>query len=85
MSEHDGGPAFPEAIAVGPAGDVYPGFSGMTLRDWFAGQALIAISRLWKGNIGDFDNESADRTALAAYRLADAMLAARAAAKGDGR
>ena len=59
--------------------------SGMSLRDWFAGQALIAISRLWKGNIGDFDNESADRTALAAYRLADAMLAARAAAKGDGR
>lgn len=33
----NGGPAFPGAIAIGPAGDVYPGFPGMTLRDWFAG------------------------------------------------
>lgn len=50
---------------------------GMSARDYFAGQSLIAISRLWKGNIGDFDNEAADRTAKAAYRMADAMIAAR--------
>ena len=50
---------------------------GMTLRDWFASQSLLAISRLWKGNLGDFDNEAADRTAKAAYRMADAMLAQR--------
>lgn len=50
---------------------------GMSARDYFAGQALIAISNLWKGNLGDFDNEAAERTAKAAYRMADAMLAAR--------
>jgi len=51
---------------------------GMTLRDWFAGQAVIGIANLWKGNMGDFDNQAADRTAKAAYRMADAMLEARA-------
>jgi len=44
---------------------------GMTLRDWFAGQALA-----WAGH----DNwTSSDPSALAAraYRMADAMIAAR--------
>jgi len=50
---------------------------GMSTRDYFAAQSLIAISGLWRGNLGDFDNEAADRTAKAAYRMADAMLAAR--------
>ena len=47
---NDGGPAFP----CGPLGDTFtgedgytrhqfPGCSGMSLRDWFAGQALAGI------------------------------------------
>jgi len=49
----------------------------MSLRDYFAAKSLIAIANLWKGNIGDFDNDAANRTAKAAYRLADAMMAHR--------
>ena len=38
MSEiKDGGPAFPEPFCVGPNDDMYPAISGMSLRDWFAG------------------------------------------------
>jgi hypothetical protein len=37
----------------------------MTLRDWFAGQALIAL--LTNGGYGDY-------TAEDAYKIADAML-----------
>ena len=77
MSERDGGPAFPEAIAVGPAGDVYPGFSGMSLRDWFAGQALAGImsncdSTGMNGWLGVQDG-----VADFAFSVADAMLVAR--------
>ncbi len=58
----DGGPAFP----------VYaPGLSnGMSLRDWFAGQALAGIAV--RDTVLPFEDEAA-----AAYRYADAMLAAR--------
>jgi hypothetical protein len=69
---NDGGWAFAHN-ALMPDGSFYTS-RGMTLRDYFAAQALIAISGLWKGGIGDFDNEAADRTAKASYRMADAML-----------
>ncbi len=72
-------PAFP--VSIPGCGD--NGWHGMTLRDYFAGQSLIAISGLWKGSIGDFDNEAADRTARAAYRMADAMLAAQSPQESD--
>jgi len=42
-AERDGGQAFPQPITLGPSGDAYPAFPGMTLRDWFAGQAMAAI------------------------------------------
>ncbi len=45
---------------------------GMTLRDWFAGQALIALPHIGCGV--DLDQND---TALAAYQIADAMMAAR--------
>ncbi len=64
--------AFPTAIAVSVAGDEYHGADGMTLRDYFAGQALIALPNIGCG--ADLDIED---TALAAYQIADAMLAAR--------
>lgn len=45
---------------------------GMSLRDWFAGQALIALPHIGCG--ADLDSHD---TATAAYQIADAMLAAR--------
>lgn len=45
--------------------------SGMTLRDWFAGQALAGLS------VNFSDGEDYDHVAVTAYRQADAMLAAR--------
>lgn len=67
----DGGPAFPETIAITPSGDVYPGYHGMTLRDWFAGQALAGMVA-----------RECDAAPVYAYFLADAMLAERAKATG---
>lgn len=67
----DGGPAF-AALAIGPAGDVYHQ-PGMTLRDWFAGQALAmcAATHGWPTS-GD-----GPQIAERAYAIADAMLAER--------
>jgi hypothetical protein len=59
---HDGGPAFPT--------DNHPMeklHGGMTLRDWFAGQALA----------GCMDGRNREQVARTCYELADAMLAAR--------
>jgi len=39
----DGGQAFPAAYTVGPNDDLYPPTPGMSLRDWFAGQALAGL------------------------------------------
>ena len=61
----DGGPAFPVPNSVN-ANIV----RGMTLRDWFAGQALAAI-------IANEVNASANGDAADAYMYADAMLKAR--------
>jgi hypothetical protein len=82
MSAKDnGGPAFPVAD------DVAQSNSGMTLRDWFAGQAMsnpelvdgCASNRLldeWFGK-GSCNIDSAKVAAKQAYRYADAMLEAR--------
>jgi hypothetical protein len=45
MSEqiNDGGSALPTADAYHPSGQIAYGRKGMTLRDWFAGQALNAL------------------------------------------
>lgn len=67
MSKEDnGGPAFP------PVHDPKNHPSGMTLRDWFAGQALIHIQAADKDGI-----MGPEITAFACYRLADAMIEAR--------
>lgn len=60
----DGGPAFPVETTATPYAP------GMTLRDWFAGQAL---RRFW----GSGDPMTPDDAASIAYEVADAMLAAR--------
>jgi hypothetical protein len=71
----DGGPAFPVSYDL----------SGMTLRDWFAGQAEIP----WDAVLGTLSIKHPDRDkkftleevskfrAEAKYREADAMMAAR--------
>ena len=45
---------------------------GMSLRDWFAGQAMPVVTALLGRDVG-----TADMLARDAYTLADAMLAAR--------
>ncbi len=50
---------------------LYMASSGMTLRDWFAGQALAGLVALPR------PDSSVTSDTLLAYRLADAMLAAR--------
>lgn len=77
-SIQDGGPAFPEAIAVSPAGDVYPGMGGMSLRDYFAAHALALLAgRSW--DHAAKDGELITIWARSAYHIADAMLQAREA------
>jgi hypothetical protein len=62
----DGGSAFPV-----PEGSENHVEFGMSLRDWFAGQALIGLV----ANAGN--SRSAKGTARVAYVLADTMLEAR--------
>ena len=74
---NDGGPAFPLNNFTYPNGQTEIGFNGMTLRDWFAGQALngyVAYSHP-DSICGTFVEE----TAALAYQYADAMLKARKA------
>lgn len=71
MSTNDGDlPAFPFAS------DICGHHGGMTLRDYFAAQALNGFMSIPGG--GDPKTDAAY-----AYRIADAMLAARAAPTGD--
>jgi hypothetical protein len=76
MSErNDGGPAFPhEADYVrndkGGFDLLIEHHPGMTLRDWFAGQALVGIALL--DTTMSFDDD-----AVTCYKFADAMLKAR--------
>ena len=69
-SKDNGGPAFPLQI-IGP--DFPPGYSGMTMRDWFAGQVLASCARHWIVEARASDDEIAKW----AYEVADAMLAER--------
>jgi hypothetical protein len=66
MSDKDGGPAFPTVVAMAPVL-----YNGMSLRDWFAGQALVGMlaSPLIASNRESY--------AQWAYLQADAMLAER--------
>ena len=76
---NDGGPAFPAPMFTRQA-DGQPmcpqefGLGGMTLRDWFAGQALQSYLA---GRNSDARDSNAVAVAVACYKYADAMLAAR--------
>ena len=75
----DGGPAFPHPINKHEAGMQYKIVDGMSLRDWFAGQALAAGLNGLEGVIGP-DESQADfgkRMSAMSYAIADAMIAER--------
>lgn len=88
----DGGAAFPtgshylyqrEPIGCEPSGQRIPVYSpstpGMSLRDWFAGQALVgllAASGTLRAPKGSSD-VLCEAMAIASYEFADAMLTAR--------
>lgn len=87
MSEKikDGGPAFPRPPFTpmqghdqfAQAGFAATGHAGMSLRDWFAGQALAVMTAAPDYSKGPCDHAIADR----AYVIADAMLKAREGVK----
>lgn len=66
MDAKNGGPAFP-LQSIGP--DFAPGYSGMTLKQYFAGQAL-------QGLLAYYGNPSHryDEIAMQAYTFAEAMI-----------
>ena len=64
-------PAFPDSVAVDHMDGLnFSRNQGMTLRDYFAGQALVSLA-------GDLSMD-VDETCDACYGIADAMLIARA-------
>ena len=66
-------PAFPRPGFDQPAGLQ----DGMTLRDWFAGQAIPAVIRQCAGDMafGEREGTIEEYFARKAYEIADAMLA----------
>jgi len=72
----NGGHAFPKPLDPYPSDGV--GYDGMTLRDWFAGQAVSALPiRSWPDEDFPTHQDKFNAWAKAAYAVADAMLAAR--------
>ena len=71
MTINNGGPAFPIADVPYPNGNVQHGWNGMSLRDWFAGQALAGILAHPE------TNDDIETAAVFSYAYADAMLRAR--------
>ena len=70
---NDGGPAFPDHPLEHP-NYWHQGNPGMSLRDWFAGQALAGIL----SNPGTFGGEDLlPHIGQVVYKFADAMLKAR--------
>lgn len=79
MKKETGGSAFPVNYVSDENGNVisYAEF-GMTLRDYFAGQALALTKWTLKGeNPSEKRQEYAQEIASAAYSIADAMIAER--------
>ena len=74
MKTNDGGPAFPSQDGNELASTHSP---GMTLRDWFAGQASLGELSLPEGVPIGTERLYAERAAYLAYMQADAMLAER--------
>lgn len=74
MNEHkNGGPAFPGGEL--PEHPNHP--VGMSLRDWFAGQAISGVIEACKRDTIPAGETPESHFAIRAYMVADAMLAAR--------
>lgn len=67
----DGGPAFPQIDNTGRRG------MGMSLRDYFASQALIGVMNICRDDTRSQGETNPQMFSRKAYELADAMLAAR--------
>ena len=88
---NDGGAAFPRPVSFSEEGGTHRGTLGMTLRDYFAGQALAGFVGQWEkeiyeSGVDEISNEKRSerlraewiqRAANTSYGYADAMLAAR--------
>lgn len=72
MNDTTGGSAFPHPTAYDHS-DHPSDENGMSLRDYFAGQALAVLMDL--GSVDGSVDGSYEGTALIAYRQADAMIA----------
>lgn len=77
MSKNDGGPTFPHQFESAQGHPRFEESTGMSLRDWFAGQALAGLhaNPIW-------DDASHATAAQVCFDAADAMLAQRE--KEDG-
>lgn len=71
---HNGGPAFPLRYEYDGVPSVCP---GMSLRDWFAGQALMSLPRLCAHDTLLNGITFEQHIARCAYQIADAMIEAR--------
>ena len=69
-TQDDGGPAFPSDLVIGNAVTGRKPYDGMSLRDYFAAQAIRAR---WGNGVAMTPEEAA----MMAYQLADAMIAER--------
>ena len=70
---YDGGPAFARSAAEHGHGGHYEQ-DGMSLRDWFAGQALVGILSTYSDDLVAWEKVS-----HRAFGIADAMITARKA------
>jgi hypothetical protein len=80
-NQNDGGPAFPQNLPDDFVWRLPGNPGGMSLRDWFAGQAMVG----WLAGAGNTDIDMATRRicALNCYELADAMLKERDGVDGE--
>ena len=78
MSKPNGGPAFPHDITVVSVNEVHQ-FNGMSLRDYFAGQALPAVIAAYieANGVCIGTDHVKYNCAAHAHQFADAMLAER--------
>lgn len=80
MPHDNSGSAFPLPLTSGPNDQLYTAYMGMTLRDYFAGQALMGLlanpKELSEGNEEGWSYRTGSLVGDA-YQFADQMLEAR--------
>ena len=70
----DGGYAFPQYACVG---EVELAEGGLSIRDWFAGQAIGPLLQMSKSILTAGGKNPERILAIAAYKIADAMISER--------